>query len=136
MATVNDLVRLTSQFHEIVKRVENESLTIEQVREAFQALITAPHSKRCTPINELGLENYGVLDRLHGKDIHTTLDLAKYSEIQICDILIGDNDGFPMTNQRISWALDRFVMIRGLMEIRGLRFKGERHDRRRLYEMF
>jgi hypothetical protein len=135
MATSEDIVRLNAQFLEILKRIEKESLTLQQVREAFQALITAPHALRNTFISsELGLDQITV-DQLGANGIITTLDLTRYNEFVVCQWLV-ENDGYPMSNQKVWDALDRFWMLRVLMEARGLKFQDDPHTRSELFHMF
>jgi hypothetical protein len=135
MVTVEDIVRLHRQVGEILKRLENESLKIEQVREAFQQLITAPHADRNALISDLGIDSF-VAIQFGIRGVRTTLDLTEIKEDDVIRVLLPGCKRYKGPNGRLMEAIDLFMELRQLLEVRGLRFKGAHHTRDELFELF
>jgi glutaredoxin 2 len=127
VATSEDIVRLNAQFLEILKRVDHESLTLEQVREAFQVLITAQHAKRNLPVTKLGLDEFTV-QQLQNFGVWTTLGLARYDELSVVRILKEGREGYPVEDGALMEAIEMFELLRTLIENRGLKFQGPRQN--------
>jgi hypothetical protein len=125
MATSEGYVRRLAQFLEIEKRIGNESLTAKQVREAFQALITAPHAQRNMPLRELVPELDGSIVRALGvRGINTPLDLTKYDELSIVRILVSHVKGYNGPDGKLIEAFDHLIFLRLVIEKQGLKFQG------------
>lgn len=132
MAAAEDVVRLYGQAHEIIKRVVNDSLTVQEVRQAFQRLL-----ERKSTVNR-SITQYGIEDRtvelLESRGILDIGDLIQCEEFRVCSFLVEHQDGYPMTNEEIREAIDRFMRLRARLDELGFNLVGKRHGRWALYD--
>lgn len=87
------------------------------------------------PISLLGLD-YQVEGMLHQATIHRVAELVCLDEFQACQVLLGDLNGFPITNEDVAAAIRRFELLRVRMDVNGLRFSGNRRTLEELYQSF
>jgi hypothetical protein len=114
--------QLFKQFTRVMERLDSGSLTAEQIRQSLQQLIESPHSNS---LSLLGVDKT-TLRLLLNAGVVSISNLAKYEESAVVQMLVEDDDGYPMSHEKAVETAERFASLRHRLEDLGLSFKGPR----------